>query len=361
MTILVINWQDWKNPFAGGAELNLYEIFSRLTKKGHKVTLLCNRAKGQKRYETLDGIEIYRIGKRHNFNFFVPFAVRAILRHKKIDIITDDLNKIPFYSPFFTRKKVVALLHHLFLSTIFRETNPFFASYVFFTENLIPLFYRTTPFIAVSKSTAEDLKNMGIKKSVYIVYNGIPKVDEKVKESRKKNLVLYVGRLKRYKSIEHFIQAVAMIKRKKDIEAMIVGDGDAKQYLMSLASKLNLGITFTGFIDEVEKYHTYAKARVVVQPSIKEGFGLTAIEAQSFGTPVVCADSPGLREAIINGKTGYLYPYGNIEELSARIIKLFDDESEWRKFSSAAKKWASQFSWDNAAEKFEKILESLVS
>ena len=72
MNILVVNWQDWKNPLAGGAEVYLYEIFSRLIKKGHNVILLVSRAQGQSRYETIDGFKIYRMGKRPNFNFFVP-------------------------------------------------------------------------------------------------------------------------------------------------------------------------------------------------------------------------------------------------------------------------------------------------
>lgn len=356
MNILVINWQDWKNPLAGGAELNLYEIFSRLIRRGHKVVLLCSKAREQNRHEMLDGFEIYRIGKRQNFNFFVPCALRALLRHQRIDIIIDDLNKIPFYSPLFTRKKVLGFMHHLFLFAIFRETNFLFASYVFLAENLIRLFYRQTPFVAVSQGTAADLKSMGIKKSIDVVYNGIPLVHGRIKEPREKNLIVYVGRLKKYKSIEHFVEAVANIKARRNIQAMIVGDGDAKSSLMSLANQLNAEITFTGFVDEERKYQIYSKARVVVQPSIKEGFGLTAIEAQSFGTPVVCADSPGLREAIIHGKTGYLYPYGNREKLVACITELLDNQEMWQNFSSAAREWASQFSWDNAAQKLEDIL-----
>lgn len=322
--------------------------------------LLCSKAKGQKRAEIGDGFEIYRIGKRYNFNFFVPAALRALIRHQPIDIIIDDLNKIPFYSPFFTRKKILGLMHHLFLSAIFRETNFLFASYVFFTENLIRIFYRQTPFVAVSQGTADDLKNMGIKKPIHVVYNGIPYVHGEEQQSRQRNLIVYIGRLKKYKSIEHFVEAIAHVKKKKDIQAMIVGDGDAKPSLMSRAHKLHTEITFTGFVEEKLKHQIYAQARVVVQPSIKEGFGLTAIEAQSFGTPVVCADSPGLREAIIDKKTGYLYQYGNIEELATRIIELLDNEKLWQNFSLAAKEWARRFSWDNAAQQLEHILTSQV-
>jgi glycosyltransferase involved in cell wall biosynthesis len=356
MTILVVNWQDWQNPFAGGAEVYLYEIFSRLIKKGYKIILLVSRARGQRRYEIIDGFEIYRLGKRMNFNFFVPSALRALLRHRKIDIIIDDLNKIPFYSPLFTRKTVLPMLMHLFRKAIYRETNFFFASYVFFSETVIRFFYPHSKFIAISNSTAEDLKKIGVENKIYVVQSGIPTIPEHDIGGRQKDLIAYVGRVKKYKSINHFVKAVAVIKRKRSIEAVVVGDGDAKNKLINLAKNLNIHITFTGFVSEEEKYRIYSSARVIIQPSIKEGWGLTAIEAQSCGTPVVCADSPGLREVVLHNKTGFLYPYGNIEVLSARVIELLDDDKKWHKFSHAANTWAKRFSWDNAAEKIEQIL-----
>ncbi len=318
--------------------------------------LLVSRAQGQNRHEILDGFEIYRIGKRSNFNFFVPAALRNILRQNKVDIIVDDLNKIPFYSPLFTRKSVLPMLMHLFREAIYRETNIMFASYVFLTESIIPFLYPRSKFVAISQSTSEDLNRLGVHNTIYVVHSGIPQIPKKVHEKRQKNLIAYVGRVKKYKSIDHFVKAVAVIKNKRNIDAIIVGDGDAKDSLLNLSKNLNVKITFTGFVSEEEKYQIYSNARVVVQPSIKEGWGLTAIEAQSCGTPVVCANSPGLREVVVDNKTGYLYPYGNIDTLCARVIELLDDDAKWKEFSRAAKEWAYRFSWDNAAEKLEKIL-----
>lgn len=356
MNILLINWQDWLNPYAGGAEVYLYEVFSRLIKKGHRVILLCSRAPGQSRYEKLDGFEIYRLGNRQNFNFFVGSALRSILRQETIDIIIDDLNKIPFYSPFFTRKRVLPIVMHIFRSSIYRETNPLFASYVFFTERMIPFFYSGSNFVAISKSTAQDLREIGVGGRIDVVHSGIPETSELKDVPRVDNLVVYVGRVKRYKSIEHFIQALKLITRKKEVRAKIVGDGDALTYLKEFANKLGVSIEFSGYVKDREKYRIYKSARVVVQPSIKEGWGLTAIEAQACGTPVVCADSPGLREAVVHNKTGFLYAYGDIENFALRILQLIDDKRLWQNFSRAARQWAEQFSWDTAAEQIEKIL-----
>jgi glycosyltransferase involved in cell wall biosynthesis len=361
MNILIVNWQDWLNPLAGGAEVYLYEIFSRLAKKGHRIIILCSRARGQSRQEVIDGLEICRIGRRSNFNFFAPLALRALLRHRKIDVIVDDLNKIPFFSPFFTRKKVYALLMHVFRGTIYRETNPLAASYVFFTERLIPFFYRNCGFIAISNSSASDLKHIGVLNDISVVQSGIPEIPSRAAAKRIAGLVVYVGRVKRYKSIDHFVNMIARLKKNNDVKAMIVGDGDALPDLKSLDRTLGTGIEFTGFVSELEKFRIYSSAMIVVQPSVKEGWGLTAIEAQTCGTPVVCADSPGLNEVVVDGRTGYLYPYGDIESMSARIEDLLNDHKKWQGFSSAAKTWSARFSWDIAASKMEKILTQSLS
>jgi glycosyltransferase involved in cell wall biosynthesis len=173
-------------------------------------------------------------------------------------------------------------------------------------------------------------------------------------------LVAYVGRVKKYKSIDHFVQAVAEIKKKRDIDAVIVGDGDAKGELTALVNKMKIDIRFTGFVSEVKKYEIYSNARLIVQPSVKEGWGLTAIEAQSCGTPVVCADSPGLREVVVDGKTGFLYKYGDISAFASRITELMDDDVKWGKSSKAALEWAGKFSWDSAADKLEGVLQQSI-
>jgi glycosyltransferase involved in cell wall biosynthesis len=111
-----------------------------------------------------------------------------------------------------------------------------------------------------------------------------------------------------------------------------------------------------GFVSEREKYEFYHRAKVVVQPSIKEGWGLTALEAQLCGTPVICADSPGLRETLIDGKTGYLYEHGNIKELAAKIKDILTDDKKWIRFSNSAIEWVKNFSWEHSAAMMEKII-----
>ncbi|MCK4460825.1 MAG: glycosyltransferase, partial [candidate division Zixibacteria bacterium] len=76
MKILALNWNDLKNPYAGGAEVHLEELLRRLVRRGHDVTLFCSGYKGCRSEETIEGIRIIRRGNRFNFNLVAPFHLR---------------------------------------------------------------------------------------------------------------------------------------------------------------------------------------------------------------------------------------------------------------------------------------------
>jgi glycosyltransferase involved in cell wall biosynthesis len=88
----------------------------------------------------------------------------------------------------------------------------------------------------------------------------------------------------------------------------------------------------------------------MVNTSLKEGWGLTVIESNACGTTVIGSNVPGLRDAIKDGETGLLYQYGNIKELSEKILLLINDEDLRNRLSKNAVEWASTFNWDLVAE-----------
>ena len=161
MKILVINWQDIKNPMGGGAEVHMHEIFKRVADRGHDVTIFCCKFGDAPEYEIMDGIKIVRKGSRSFFNFHVPVEYRKRFRHENYDIIIDDINKIPFYTPLYVKGPLLGLSHHFFGKSIYRETNLIAGSYVYFSEWLVNLVYKKTPFADQggwpgSKSTSRD-------------------------------------------------------------------------------------------------------------------------------------------------------------------------------------------------------------
>ena len=356
MNILALNWQDIKNPFAGGAEVHFHEIFKRIAAKGHKVTLLCCSFKDAPAEENIDGIRVIRAGQRNLFNFKVHSLYKQITKKEKFDIVIDDINKIPFYTPLYVKEPLLAISHHFFGKSIYRESDVFSGTYVYISEWLMNFVYKKTPFTVVSQSTLEEFKHKGFDTSNFtIIYNAIDQdiFHFTVKNKNPEPTVTYFGRLKKYKSVDHLFHAFAKVhKTIPNAKLNILGRGDFREYLEKLAVELGIdkNVKFFGFVDENTKQIELTKSYCVVNTSLKEGWGITNIEANACGTPVISANSPGLRDSVKDGVSGTLYEYGNIDQLAEHITKIFTDEEYRNKLSTGAIEWAKNFSWDKSAD-----------
>lgn len=363
--ILVINWQDITHPMGGGAEVHLHEIFKRVAAQGHGVTLLCCHYPGALREQILDGMRIVRRGHRSLFNFCVPMAFRDLTGKQHFDIILDDLNKIPFFTPLFVKVPLLAIVHHFFGSSIFRQTNVFGGLYVYLAEKTVPFIYRRTPFVTVSQSTATELRNSGIRSFIQLVPNAVDHSQYRVDKSLASPfpLIGYLGRLKKYKCVEHVIQVLPLVLTKvHDARLVIVGEGDDRPRLQRLTQRMGLQdrVTFTGAVSHEDKVRYLNQFWLAVNPSPKEGWGLTVIEANACGLPVIAADSPGLRDSVVDGETGLLYPFGKITVLADRIVQVLRNPTLRDRLSERALTWASQFRWDDSANKLVQVIKSLL-
>ncbi len=363
MRILVINWQDIRNPLSGGAEVHFHEIFRRVAAMGHPVTLLCSSFAGAPREESLDGIRIVRRGSRPLFNYVVPSAYRRLRREEAFDVVIDDLNKIPFYSPCFVRDPLLTIVHHLFGKSIFLQTSFLPAAYVWLAERLAVRIYRDTPFAVVSESTRQELQRLGIRAPIALLPNAVDPARYHAGGARSATpLICHLGRLKRYKSVEHLLRALPRVRQAlPQAQLVIVGEGDHRPALEALTAELGLAeaVRFAGQVSHEEKVQWLQRSWVAVNPSPKEGWGLTVIEANACGVPVVAADSPGLRDSVRPGETGLLYPYGEVEQLAAALIRLLQQEPLREHMGAAAREWAGTFTWDQSARKAVEILETL--
>ena len=359
MRIVIFNWQDRTHPQAGGAETHLHEIFGRMVAHGHDVTLVSCGYNGAPAQQIVGGIHVIRIGTRSTYNFAVPFWWWRHGRHHGYDLVVDDINKIPVFAPLFVRSPVLALIHHLFGSAIFTEAGLAAGAYVWLTERLIPVVYRSTQMVVVSESTRRECIEAGLsERHIDIVHNGVD-IDlfpMRVSDKASVPTVAYFGRLKRYKSVDHVISAMKIVVRKlPNARLEILGRGDDESRLRALTSEAGLldHVTFHGFVDDQEKIALLSRAHVVVNPSKKEGWGITNLEANACGTPVVSADSPGLRDSVSNGVSGLLYPYGDIEVLAQKIVSVISEAHLSSTLSEGSLSWARQFSWDRSSLEME--------
>lgn len=363
MKILVINWQDIRNPLGGGAEVHFHEIFKRIAARGHEVTLFCSAVPGLPPTEIIDGIRVIREGSRSTFNFHVPVRYRSTFSHEGYDAVVDDLNKIPFYTPWYVREPLVTIVHHLFGNSIFKEAIFPAAAYVWGAEQIAMRVYRRQVFAAVSPSTKRELEEHGVSGSkISLVHNAVDHdLYRPPSTPRTPGLTVgYLGRIKAYKSVDHLLRAFAVVRASiPDVRLVVVGDGDAKPGLERLAAELGIGasVEFTGFVPPEEKVRRLQQMDMVVNTSAKEGWGLTVVEANACGVPVIASNVPGLRDSVVDGTTGWLYPYGDIERLAATMERVLRDVRERQRVAAEAVQWAGKFTWEASADAMMSVIQ----
>ncbi len=368
MNILLVNWQDLRNPQAGGAELHLFELFSRLAARGHRVRLVCSGFAGGAPVEVVDGIEVHRVGGRHSFALLGRGAVRRAIKAERPDVVVDDINKLPLFVASLTDRPVYALVPHLFGTTAFQEAPWPMAAAVWLAERLIPRMYRGAWFHAISESTRDDLVARGIpRERIAVVHPGVDSIAfqpatpiERTTPAR----FVYIGRLKRYKGIEYLIRALAIARQAHpELSADIAGSGGDRPRLERLARTLGQegAVRFRGFVDEATKLSLLRRAMANVFPSPKEGWGITVMEAAACGTPSLASDSPGLRDSVRDGETGILVPHGDVAALVAAMLRLANAPELVERLGQAARRYAEAHNWDAAADTVEQHLIDLAT
>ena len=368
MNLLLVNWQDLRNPHAGGAEIHLFELFSRLAARGHRVRLVCSSFPGAAALEEVDGIEVHRRGGRHSFALSGRAAIRAALAAERPDVVVDDINKLPLCTPTLTDRPVYAIVPHLFGTTAFREVAWPMAATVWAAERLIPPVYRRAWFHAISESTRDDLVARGIPPArIAVVHPGVDAGHYCPAESPRRASpprFAYVGRLKRYKGVDHLLRALAILRRERpEVTLDIAGSGDDRPRLERLAADLGVveAVRFRGFVEEATKRSLLREAVANVFPSPKEGWGITVMEAAGCGTPSLASDAPGLRDSVQDGLTGLLVPHGDPVALAGAMRRLVDDGSLVERLGTAARRHAEAHSWQAAADRVEAHLRDLAA
>ncbi|MBP7842386.1 glycosyltransferase [Candidatus Woesebacteria bacterium] len=360
LKILFFNWRDTKHTWSGGAEVYVHEIAKNLVADDHKVTVFCGNDGNHPRNEVLDGVQIVRRG-----GFYTVYIWAFLYYMKKFrglfDVVVDCENGIPFFTPLFVEKPKVLLIHHIH-QEIFRAHLRFPMSVIaeFIESKLMPIVYKNQTILTVSESTQNEIVRIGLgsKENISIIYCGIADPDLEILKKNKETeypSFLYLGRLKQYKNVDVAIKAFkkVVIKYPKS-KLTIAGDGEKKDDLELLIKKLDLqnSVEMLGKVTEQEKFELYAKSWVCVHPSEMEGWGITVIEANSYGTPVIASDTSGLRESVVDGKSGILVPTKNISALAEKMEFLIKNHSIRKEYAQNAREWSENFRWSRSAESF---------
>lgn len=353
MKILVFNRKDVAHPAAGGAEIYTHEITKRWAQRGHEVNLVASRFPGSAVAEEVDKVRIYRAG-----NLYTVFweAVKLAVARKltNCDVIVDQYNVRPFLLPRLLpkAKKIVFWVHQCAKEVWHYEVPLPFNWIGYWKEKSWFKSYRHLPTVAVSPSTRVDLMRLGFKQ----VYTINPAVNHFKPASAPKTphpTLLYLGRFTRAKRINLLLNAFYLLRKQIPRLQLWLAGRDTKGVSPPPQRALKIWHNVT----ESQKAFLLAQAWILVNPSVREGWGINILEANLSGTPCVAFNVPGLRDSIKHYQTGLLTPHrGGANNLARTLARLLQNHSLRERLGVNAKNYARKFSWHNTADQFLEIL-----
>lgn len=357
MRILLLNYRDLAHPMAGGAEVHLHHIFSRLVAWGHSVRLLTTHFSGAPEFEVVDGIEIERFGSDLSYPLQVFGRIRKASQEFKPDLIVEDINKLPFYSSLVSDLPKFLIFHHLWRGSIFREASFPIALPVWLSEQSLRFFYTQYPCSAVSPSTLQELEDLGFaKEHSHLIYNGSEShwfENPATPPDQKECHFLWLGRLRKYKGPWIALEAMKLLKSSHpQIRLSFAGSGPEQGALQKAVEDLGLEnqVQVLGRVSDQDKSQLLRSSMALIQSSFKEGWGLTVIEAAACGTPSIASRVAGLRDSVLDGHTGELFAAGDAQGLARAMIRFAENPELLAQYSQNALLHAKQFSWDHAAQ-----------
>ncbi len=347
--VVVLNWRDPWHPEGGGSEIYLAQVTRRLAAQGRKVTFFTAMYEGAAARETVEGVHYVRLGG--NMTVYVFAALMLLTRRfGRVDQVLEVQNGMPFLARLFTRARVIVLVHH-----VHREQWPvvgwLLAKVGWFMESRVaPLVNRRTSYVAVSQVTADELAGLGVDpQRIRIAYNGVPPVPPfEPQEPTPHPSLVALSRLVPHKQVEHAVRTLHALREEiPDATLTVMGDGWWADELAALVADLGLEdrVRLLGFVDDQTKFTELSRAWVHVMPSLKEGWGLSIVEAAHVGVSSIAYSSAGgVAESILDGVTGLLA--SDQEDFTDCVRTLLTDHAMRRSMGAKARLRSDQFTWE---------------
>lgn len=360
MRLLLLNWRDPWHPKAGGAEIMTLRLLEEMARRGWDIEWFSAAYEGAANHERRGGIRYVRSGSQISVHWA---AYQRYRQHQPYDVVVDEINTIPFFTPLYFRLPQLALMFQLAREVWFYEAPPplSFAGYAL--EPLYLQAYRNTPIASISPSSLKSFRAIGLRGRMEIV--PISCDEEAIAQANIKNTgpdIVMVSRVTKSKRIHHGISAAAlMASRGWNGNLHIVGAGD-KDYLRRLQyltpEPLRDRIIFHGRVSDIERKTLLTDAAVLWMTSHREGWGLVITEAARRGTPAVVYAVPGLCDAVENGVTGYVTA-PTPAALADATLRLLSGPID--AFAQNALEKSLSYTWGHSADRFEAVLRDVIA
>jgi glycosyltransferase involved in cell wall biosynthesis len=379
----MLNWRCPTNPKSGGAEYVTRKHLEAWALAGHEVHWLAGGYPGAKTYEKLmvsevtknqfsqikpslearssssdsEGsqlasnppiIHLHRFGSPLTISFLAPLLY-WFKWHGDFDLVIDQIHGIPFLTPVWAwRSRKIAFIHEV-AQEIWDEMLPWPVNIIGkLYERLYFLLYRHIPFWVDSNSTKDDLVRYGIQPSLIHVIPcaiDLEPVTE-VPEKEKTLTFIFLARLVKMKGIEDALRIIAEVKKATpEVKLWVVGGGDPSyvSHLQEMTKDLGIepNVEFKGRVSEDEKVRLLRRAHWLLHTSMREGFGLTVLEANSQGTPVVTLKTKGLEDVLRNRLNSICCIENRLDELS--VIR--PESTQYLSLATSSIHESSRYGW----------------
>jgi glycosyltransferase involved in cell wall biosynthesis len=347
----------------GGVERRIYELSKRLAKR-HEVHVFGFGWWGKYDLE-FEGFKLRAVckpgrlykGRRRSITAALKFSLKLAPKLLKEEFDVLDCQAFPYFSFFpskfhelFRRSRLFVTWHEFWGDYWFEYLGPagFFGKFV---ERLVVKGSRRN--IAVSNAVARDLRLLGVDCSV--IPNGVSFGEiESCKASDFSSDVIFVGRLIREKNIDLLLESLSILKESGyRLDCTIIGEGPERAAIERKAKELGLEVCMENFLSYEEMIGRLKASKVLASPSLREGFGISVLEANACGIPavVVKSDKSAASELIVEGKNGFLSS-NNAEEFAEKLALAIENSKKMRKFCI---EFAREFDWNLIAERLEVV------
>lgn len=398
MNILLCNQYFYR---VGGSETMFFKLLNFLQNQGHKIITLGLisekniRINGVKSYFTKSYLQQKKIEIPLNriFNLHAYKLTKKIIKKEKPDmahfyntslispspIIACIENKLPVVKTFNDYEHLCPdsskTKWHKFCNNEMsflncftcdrRNINPSLSVIIYyntFIKNFELEIFKKIHCVSICKIIQNALLQSKIRSE--LIYQSID-LPKKIPGIKFTGNILYAGRLSKEKGVKYLIKSLNFVKKDfPKVKLLIAGEGPERIYLEKLVKNLKLenNVKFLGWLSKESLKKIYENIDFVVLPSIwQEPFGLTGLEAMSYGRPVIAFSVGGINEYVINNENGFLVDVFDIKSMAEKIKILLNDEKTLLKFSKESIKKSKEFSDDVFFDKIKKLYSKVIS
>ncbi|MCD4827851.1 MAG: glycosyltransferase family 4 protein [Candidatus Cloacimonetes bacterium] len=373
MKILIVNYEF--PPLGGGAAAQTRLLAREFAARGHRTLVITAHYRGMPLYQMCDGCGVLRIPcfrRRKESSCPVQMALFLIMAALPYSLVVWRYRPDIVLSFFLLPTALLGLLSKL----IFRI--PYIVSlrggdvHSFLVDELAGWFRHLKPLarltgrnasqlVAVSHDLAAMTREVFPEFSPLVVQNAVPLPRLTEAPTAESTTLLFVGRLSFEKNLPLALEALAQTPPQRRLE--IIGDGPLRSQLEEMTQRLNLSdrVRFHGWQSREYVHAWMQRADFLLLLSKVEGMSMAGLEAYSYGLPIIGSLSPGMRDFVIPGKTGYQVNTDTVDELVALLNELPDCPEETARLRESCRLHIREHhSIDVAAERYLALMAEVI-